>query len=40
MQHIGNINHSWPVAILVNFGASPRAQIERFYNNNGVIEVF
>lgn len=30
----------WPVAILVNFGASPRAQIERFYNNNGVIEVF
>ena len=31
---------SWPIAILVNFGASPRAQIERFYNNNGIIEVF
>ena len=30
----------WPVAILANFGASPRAQIERFYNDNGVIEVF
>lgn len=30
----------WPVAILVNFGASPRAQIERFFNNNGTIEVF
>ena len=30
----------WPIAILVNFGASPRAQIERFYNNAGVIEVF
>ena len=30
----------WPVAILVNFGASPKAQIERFYNNGGVIEVF
>ena len=30
----------WPVAILVNFGASPHAQVERFYNNKGVIEVF
>lgn len=30
----------WPVAILVNFGTSPRAQIERFYNDNGIIEVF
>ena len=31
---------NWPIAILVNFGSSPRAQIERFYNNNGIIEVF
>ena len=30
----------WSVAILVNFGASPKAQIERFYNNGGMIEVF
>lgn len=30
----------WPVAILVNFGASPRAQIERFYNDNSTIAVF
>ena len=30
----------WPVAILVNFGAGPKAQIERFYNNEGTIEVF
>jgi GxxExxY protein len=30
----------WPIAILVNFGASPKAQIERFYNNKGTIEVF
>ena len=30
----------WPIAILVNFGTSPKAQIERFYNNNGTIEVF
>lgn len=30
----------WPVAILVNFGASPKVQIEKFYNNNGMIEVF
>ena len=30
----------WPVAILVNFGASPRAQIERFYNDNNAIAVF
>ena len=31
---------SWPIALLVNFGASPRAQIERYYYNEGVIEVF
>ena len=31
---------SWPIAVLVNFGASPRAQIERYYYNEGVIEVF
>ena len=30
----------WPVAILVNFGSHPKAQIERYYNNNGRIEVF
>ena len=30
----------WPVAILVNFGSSPKAQIERYYNDNGVIKVF
>jgi len=30
----------WPVAILVNFGASPKVQLERFHNNNGTIEVF
>ena len=30
----------WPVAILVNFGASPKAQIERYYCENGVIKVF
>ena len=30
----------WPIAILVNFGASPRAQIERFYNDNSTIAVF
>lgn len=30
----------WPVAILVNFGAYPKAQIERYYLNNGQIEVF
>lgn len=30
----------WPVALLVNFGAYPKAQIERFYMNNGQIEVF
>ena len=30
----------WPVAILVNFGTHPKAQIERYYNNNGTIEVF
>ena len=31
---------SWPVALLVNFGSSPRAQIERYYYNNGVIDAF
>ena len=30
----------WPVAVLVNFGTYPKAQIERYYCNNGVIEVF
>ena len=30
----------WPVAILVNFGVYPKAQIERYYMNNGQIEVF
>ena len=30
----------WPVAILVNFGTSPKAQIERYYNHDGNIEVF
>jgi GxxExxY protein len=30
----------WPIAILVNFGSSPRAQIERYYNNDGIIELF
>ena len=30
----------WPVAILVNFGVSPKAQIERYYNDNGEIAVF
>ena len=29
----------WPIALLVNFGASPKAQIERYYHN-GTIEVF
>ena len=31
---------SYPVALLVNFGTSPRVQLERFHNNNGEIEVF
>lgn len=30
----------YPVALLVNFGTSPKVQLERFYNNNGMIEVF
>ena len=30
----------WPIAILVNFGSSPKAQIERYYNENGTIKVF
>ena len=30
----------WLIAILVNFGAYPKAQIERYYNNCGVIELF
>ena len=31
---------SWPIALLANFGASPKAQIERYYNHQGVIAVF
>ena len=30
----------WPIAILVNFGTSPKAQIERYYNENGIIKAF
>ena len=30
----------WPVAILVNFGVSPKAQIERYYYEEGMIKVF
>lgn len=30
----------WPVAILVNFGAEHRAQIERYYYDNGTLYVF
>lgn len=30
----------YPVALLVNFGTSPKVQLERFHNNNGQIEVF
>ena len=30
----------WPIAILVNFGADKRAQIERYYFDNGRIYVF
>ena len=30
----------WPIAILVNFGTYPKAQVERFHCNDGVIEVF
>ena len=30
----------YPVALLVNFGTSPKVQLERFHNNNGEIEVF
>lgn len=30
----------WPVALLVNFGADHRAQIERYHFINGVIQVF
>ena len=30
----------WPIAILVNFGTSPKAQIERYHYNNGTIELF
>lgn len=30
----------WPIAILVNFDAYPKAQIERYHNNHGVIELF
>ena len=30
----------WPIAILVNFGADHRAQIERFSYDNGTLYVF
>ena len=30
----------WPIAILVNFGADHRAQIERYHYTNGEIQVF
>ena len=30
----------WPIALLVNFGSGPKAQIERYYCTDGVIEVF
>ena len=30
----------YPAALLVNFGTSPKVQLERFHNNNGQIEVF
>ncbi len=30
----------WPVALLVNFGTSPKARIERYYNDHGTICVF
>ena len=30
----------WPIAILVNFGADQRAQIERYHYTNGAIQVF
>ena len=31
---------SFPIAILVNFGAWPKAQIERYYYHDGVIRAF
>ena len=27
----------WPIALLVNFGTSPKARIERYYNDHGTI---
>ena len=30
----------WPVALLVNFGTSPKARIERYYNDHGTICVY
>ena len=30
----------WPIALLVNFGTSPKARIERYYNDHGTICVF
>ena len=30
----------WPIAILVNFSADHRAQIERYHYTNGAIQVF
>jgi len=30
----------WHIALLVNFGSNPKAQIERYYHHDGVIDVF
>ena len=30
----------YPIAILVNFGTNPKAQIERYYYKNGVVKAF
>ena len=30
----------YPVALLVNFGTTPKVQLEKFHNSNGTIEVF
>ena len=30
----------WPIALLVNFGTSPKAQIERYYNDKETIVAF
>ena len=31
---------SFPIAILVNFGTWPKAQIERYYYHDGIIRAF